>query len=71
MIRRRVLRSEVDMRIQASLIQVVTKIARAIAAGQVVPEPGELAALAQVLDEHRLPIEANRVRRWMAGGVSR
>jgi len=55
----------VNQRIRGRLIMCVTKIARAIAAGEVVPAPGELEALAVVLDEHELPVEARRVRRWI------
>ena len=59
--------AETSDRIRGRLIQVVTKLARAIAAGDGMPAPGELETLAKVLDEHRLPIEAARVRRWARG----
>lgn len=59
-------RADIDGTIQARLIEMTQKLARAIASGEVTPAPGEMEALAIVLDEHHLPIEANRVRRWMA-----
>jgi hypothetical protein len=55
----------VNTRIRNRLIHVVTKLARAHAAGDVTPEPWELEALAVVLKEYRLPVEAARVRRWI------
>lgn len=57
--------AQVDRQIQARLIDMVQKLARAIAAGEVTPTVDEMQALAIVLDEEGLPIEPNRVRRWM------
>ena len=56
----------VNQRIRGRLIMCVTKLARAFAADDVVPSAGELEALAVVLDEYELPVEARRVRRWIA-----
>jgi hypothetical protein len=47
------------------IADVVAKLATAIAAGEMIPEPAELHALAAVCDHHHLPAEAARVRRWM------
>jgi len=44
----------------------VTGLGAAIASGEVTPTPGELEALAQICVDHFLPVEAARVRRWMA-----
>ena len=57
--------TETSNRIRGRLIQVVTKLARAVDAGEAMPQPNELEALATVLEEQRLPIEAARVRRWI------
>jgi hypothetical protein len=48
------------------LQEAVAKLGEALATGEVKPSPGELQALAAVCDANRLPIEAARVRRWMA-----
>ncbi|HKV99972.1 MAG TPA: hypothetical protein VJN96_09110 [Vicinamibacterales bacterium] len=53
-------------RIRARLIHVVTKLAREVRGGGVRMTPDELEALARVLDEHRLSVEARRVRRWLS-----
>lgn len=44
----------------------VTRLAIAIAHGEVTPQPIELEALAQICAEHFLPVEAARIRRWIA-----
>lgn len=44
----------------------ITQFMAAIVAGEVTPIPAELEALAQLCDEQFLPVEAARVRRWIA-----
>jgi hypothetical protein len=48
------------------LRECIAKMATAIASGDCTPERVELAALVQICQEHFLPVEAARVRRWMA-----
>ncbi len=47
------------------LAKCIGELGDAIAKGECVPTALELKALAQVCDEHQLPMEAARVRRWM------
>jgi hypothetical protein len=51
-------------RIRRSLPPLVQKLGRAIAAGEVTPEPLELDALADICTEFQLPLLATRVRQW-------
>lgn len=51
----------------SSLDRVVEQLAKAIDAGEVVPEPDELEALAVVCDNAELPLLAARVRSWIPG----
>lgn len=51
---------------RARLKEAVAKMAHAIeSSDEVCPTHHELYALAELCDEHDLPIEAARVRRWM------
>ena len=45
---------------------IVAALADAIAAGDVEPSIAELRALAQLCDQRHLPLEAARIRRWLA-----
>ncbi len=47
------------------LRECIAKMADAIAAGACDPVDVELQALVQICEEHFLPVEAARVRRWM------
>lgn len=50
---------------RARLVAAVKHLAIDMAAGVTTWEPIELRALAAVCDEHKLPVEAARVRRWI------
>jgi hypothetical protein len=51
---------------RARLAEAVAKLAMAIATGAVAPHALELQALASLCEDHFLPREAARVRRWAA-----
>lgn len=51
---------------RATTAAAVANLAVAIAHGTIRPQPGELDALALICDRQQLPIEAARVRRWLA-----
>lgn len=50
------------------LADAVADLADAIVTGEVTPDLIELQALALICDEHQLPIDAARVRRWTGRG---
>jgi hypothetical protein len=52
---------------RGDLREAVGRMATAIAHGEIAPTPCELEALAQICAEHFLPVEAARIRRWIAG----
>lgn len=54
---------EQRMRLQ----QAVIELGQAIATGETQPEVVELQALAGICDDAQLPIEARRIRLWLAG----
>jgi hypothetical protein len=60
-------RGYVDLLSRRRLKAAIAKLALAIANGEVTPLPLELQALAEICETENLPIEAARVRRWMAG----
>ena len=49
----------------------VANLGVAISRGECTPQLVELEALALICDDHQLPAEATRVRRWIAGGSDR
>jgi hypothetical protein len=51
---------------RARLAEAIGKLALAIVADTCEPDIVELRILAQLCDEHQLPVEAARIRRWMA-----
>jgi hypothetical protein len=50
---------------RGDLRDAVGRMATAIAAGEIHMDRTELEALAQICEEHFLPVEAARVRRWI------
>jgi hypothetical protein len=50
------------------LRECVGKLAIAIANGECTPQLIELQALVEICEARELPIEAARIRRWIAGG---
>lgn len=51
------------------LAEAVDKLARAMAAGEIATDEIQLRALVDICEANQLPIEAARVRRWIAGDV--